>query len=68
MKKKNYGWALQCKNTGLFLTRGLIPTPFRWACVFSSREDARNTALPCDTVRKVSLSRAGRPKAVIGRG
>jgi len=78
--KKNYGWVRQITpravlHAGYYINAsGEETKTIRKAYVWTTRKEAREANSPVyrlrdyDKVRKVSLSRTGKAKKVIGRG
>ncbi len=66
---KNFGWIHQDKEDGEFWAGwcGYLHK-LRNAHVFSSRSLARKDKRHWETIRKVSLTKTGKPKKIIGRG
>jgi len=78
MKEKNFGWVVEIfpksrfyptKGRGRkFYSQEQYATTLRNAYVVPDREWARGLKAKDETVRKVSLTRTGRAKKIIGRG
>ena len=69
--KKNYAWVIQNVATEKFYRGGCernASGSLSEAELQNTREDARANSTKHEVVRKVSLTKTGRPKAIIGRG
>ena len=70
---KKHGWVRQANNTGNFvMTKGYESKSIKDAHVFPTRKEARISTvvhkIDVDIVRKVSLTKNGKAKKIIGRG
>ena len=68
---KNHGWVIKKIETGKYYgpDDGYTPSHSLGAAEkFATRSKARWVADPGEVVRKVSLTKNGKPKKIIGRG
>jgi len=66
MKKKNYGWVIQDKETKEFaIDEFNAEKSIRKARVSVTRQEAREDCYIGETVRKVELTKNGRAKKII---